>query len=233
MDWDRGRRERIRQLCQSEAILSLWQVKLDIEEDGSCAIERRIAGTNMALAREFYELETWADPEKDPTHEATLKKKRRLLVTANAGKENIYASKEFDPIIAHRVNRIVHLIPLTDGRGSLKPQEKFEIIIKEQTESGVFDIKGDYYQFKVQHLTERFKIEMLFPKNWRFPKAISPKEKLVYGEIKSPTLGQWVMADEKPEVERTRAGRTRITWEVHDAKLLSTLKLTYHAMEKA
>jgi hypothetical protein len=236
MDWDERRRERYRELCKGDALIKLWKVSFDVAEDGSCTLKRLIEGVNLADQRQYYELETWTDPDKDDAHEAFLKSTRKITTDVTVTRkdepeEKIAVKKTYTPEIAQRINRLIHVIPLTKNGTALKPYEKFTIKYEEKTEKNTLSTNGDYYQHRARHLTERFEVEILLPKNWRFPPEPPPREKLAVGEEKSPTMGEWSTTTEKPQIYQ-EDGRTRIVWKVDNIKLLHIYKLTYHALER-
>jgi hypothetical protein len=92
-------------------------------------------------------------------------------------------------------------------------------------------MNGDYYQHRVRHLTDKLEVEIVLPKGWNFPSKVGSKEKLVIGEEKSPTMGEWTRTPQQPKFSIEK-GRVRITWRVVDTKLLHVYKLTYHALDK-
>lgn len=236
MDWDERRRERYKDLCKGDAIVKTWKISLDIAENGSCTVERVIEAINIAEQRQYYELESWTDPDKDPSHESFLKETRKIkpevVIFRKGQADETLVAKTFTPDVAQRINRIVHVIPLVRNGDPLKPWDKFVIKYKEQTEPGAFSLTGDYYQHRVRHITDRFEVEMLFPKGWRFPTKIKGTEKLATGEEKSPTMGEWIATPQKPKLS-TENGKTRITWTVDETRLLHIYKLSYHGLEKA
>jgi len=235
MDWDERRREKIRQLCKGDALVKLWKISLDVAEDGSCKIERLINAINLADERQYYELEAWTDPEKDSDHEAFLKETRKITpkvsVSRKGQPEKIIKDKTYSPEVGQRINRIIHVIPLTMNGGSLKPWDRFTISYKEKTEKNALVMTGDFYQHRVRHLTDRLHVEILLPSGWRFPQKVGAREKLVIGEEKSPTMGEWAPTPEKPKVSLEKK-RTKITWDVDETKLLHIYRITYHALEK-
>lgn len=237
MDWDDKRRERIMEICASDALQKLWQVFIDIKEDGSSGVERKIVGVNFADKREYYELESWTDPERDPTYERNLKEERKMLATVIAthkGKSIVVCKNgEFPPQQANRVNRIVHLIPVAK-QAPLEPNDKFEITFIEKTERGTWKMQldnetGDFYQHRVRHITEKLRFELILPKEWDFPRNMVATEKLAKGEMKDPSCGMFVETSGKPEVSKAK-GRWKIVWEIEFPKLLSIYRLTYHPM---
>lgn len=236
IDWDERRRERIRQLCTGDALVNLWKIIIDVAEDGSCEIERVIDAINLADKREYYELESWTDPEVNQEHETFLKNLRKIkpevVIHRKGGPEQIIKDREFVPDVAQRINRIIHVIPLTTNGEPLKPWDRFIVRYKEKLEKGSLKMTGDYYQHRVRHLTERLEVSVLLPKGWRFPKSVQAREKLVQGEVKSPTIGEWIPTVDKPKIEKEK-DRIKISWLVEDTKLLHTYRLSYHALEKA
>lgn len=235
MDWDEKRRERYRQLSQGDALVKWWRILIDIAEDGSCEMERTIDAVNLVDQRQYYELESWSNPEKDPAHEGFLKETRKIkpqvIITQKGETEEILPAKVFTPEVAQRINQIVHVIPLLKNGQSLKPWDKFTIKYKEKTEANTFSMNGDYYQHRIRHVTDRLEIEIVLPRGWDFPQEIKGTEKMAIGEEKSPTMGEWTPTSQKPRIYRER-GRTRMMWVVDETKLLHIYRLSYHALEK-
>lgn len=233
MDWDQRRRERIRETCKGDALLKLWQASIDIKADGTSTVKRKISGVNFANEREYYEFEAWTDPERDPEYETQLKRARGIKATVvsvvGRRSEAICRDLEVLPVDAYKVNRVVHVIPVSKGE-PLKPHDSFSIHFDEKIEKNTWKIIGDSYFHRVRHVTEKLTFELLLPKEWQFPR-LPPTEKNAIGETKDPTCGRWMETAEKPTADRTRAGRWKISWSIEYPKLLNVYKLTYHSME--
>jgi len=233
MGWDKNRRERLKEVCKGDALLKLWQISIDVPEDGSSTVTRKIVGENLADRRSYYEIESWTDPERDPEYEKRLKNLRKIVATVythtKKGALIVCKDKHFPPEDAHRVNRVIHEIPMVDGN-PLEVHDTFEIHLTEQTEKGSWKMSGDRYELWIRHVSERLRIEILLPK-WRFPSEMPSKEKPATVEMKDPSCGEWNPIDERPEVKKIR-GRWIIALETKYPKLLNIYKLTYHSMER-
>lgn len=241
-DWDEQRQLRMKEICEGDAVLKLWEVKIDIADDGSSQVERRIIGVNLAERREFYELESETDPDRDSVYESALKKTRQMratvIATHKGEKINVCKNRDFPPQRAYKVNRITHVIPVS-LHTSLVPDDKFEITFSEKTEVNAWKPQsedpdenslGDFYQHKVRHITEKLRYELLLPKQWDFPQNMPSTEDKAWSKVKDPSTGRFVDGS-KPEIGRMRAnGRWLIIWEIEFPKLLNTYRLCYHQM---
>lgn len=232
-DWNQKMRQRLREACKGDALLKIWEIVIDVNDDGSATVSRRIAGTNLAKKREYYEIESSTDPQRDPVYEKQLKDLRKITATVSTNTEKgwktLYKDKSFPPEVALRVNRVIHEIPMSDS-GVLKENDPFEIQLKEQVEKDTFKISGDLYQLRVRHLSEKLRIVFLLPKQWHFPSSLPPREKLATAEMKDPTCGEWRPTTEQPEIG-TIKDRARISVEIDNPQLLSIYMLSYHAMQ--
>jgi len=234
-DWDEKRREMIKEVSGSDALLKLFQVSIDVKEDGSSVLNRKITAVNYAQKREYYELESWNDPERDASYESDLRNKRTLSVNVNSvhkGQKIVVSKKkEIPPHDARRVNRIVHDIPVSKET-PLEPYDTFEIDWSEKTEPKTWKLqaepgKGDHYQHRVRHITEKLLFELTLPREWNFPIT---SEKLAKGEVSDPSCGRFDETTNQPSIEKNVKGRWQITWEIDYPKLLNIYRVTYHPM---
>lgn len=241
-DWDENRRALIKETCEGDALLKLWEVKIDIADDGSSTVERKIVGINLAEKREYYELESETDPDRDSAYEKHLREIRKMRATVTAThkgeKMSVCKNHDFPPQRAYKVNRVTHVIPVS-LQTPLEPDDRFEIVFSEKTEKNAWKLKtddleepnlGDFYQHKVRHVTEKLRYELLLPKAWDFPPDMQTTESRAWSKVKDPSSGRFV-AGSKPDIKKVRgSGRWIITWEVEYPKLLNTYRLTYHQM---
>lgn len=217
-------------------------MKIDIADNGSSLVERRIVGVNLADKREYYELESETDPDRDSVYENNLKEIRRMratvIATHKGEKITVCRNHDFPPQRAYKVNRITHVIPVS-LQVPLEPDDRFEISFTERTEANAWKLQtddpdeprlGDFYQHKVRHVTEKLRFELLLPRQWDFPPNMPSTESKTWSKVKDPSSGRFVDGS-KPEINRVRgSGRWMITLEVEYPKLLNTYRLSYHQM---
>ena len=239
-DWDETRRERIKETCEGDALIKLWEIRIDVSNNGSSSIERRILGVNLADKREYYELESETDPDRDSAYENNLKQIRRMCtsVTATHKGQKVIVCKNscFPPQQAYKVNRITHVVPVSLNN-PLEPDDRFEISFTEKTEENTWKLQtdnaeelilGDFYQHKVRHVTEKLRFVLLLPSEWDFPPNMPATERKAWSRIKDPSCGKFVDGS-APEIRKTRR-RWQISLEVEYPKLLNTYRLSYHQM---
>ncbi len=242
-DWDENRRERIRETCEGDALIKLWEVKIDIANDGSSSVVRKIVGVNFAEKREYYELESWTDPDRNDAYETNLKEIRKMhttvIATLKGETVNVCKNTDYPPHEAYRVNHIVHVIPVSLTT-PLEPNDKFEIIFSEKTEKNAWKLRtrdpedpglGDFYQHKVRHVTEKLRYQILLPKEWDFPANMQSTEKKAWSKGKDPSCGKFAPGSQ-PEVKKVKGGRWRVSWEIEYPKLLNTYRISYHEMAR-
>jgi len=253
-DWERVRFERLRFLSRSDAMVSLWHIIVDIQQDGSATIKRKIIGKNLATKRKFFEFESQSDLESSPTYEQETKTARAMKVSVHVkrktGKsQKTFSAEHFEPKTARKVDAVTHIIPLTtpsEGVPELEQNEEFEIEIEEKVKPNTFSMDGDWYGHRVRHPTEGLKIEVLLPAGWHFaPCGVDEHECI--GHVKSPTMGEWVETETQLPTTRTVRHRERVMWvlkherylpygeiesEEMAPRLLHVYRLTYGRLER-
>lgn len=253
-DWEKTRFERFRSLTRSDAIVTLWHTHIDMNEDGSATIVRKIIGRNLTKKRKFYEFESQADLEMSPEYEQETRQIRTMDISVSLKRKDgslqrVFTNQSYEPKIVRKVDALTHVIPLvrpSEGIPALEPNEEFEIDIKENVKPGTFLMTGDYYIHRVRHFTEELTIELLLPEGWRFPRRLRVGERKAVGEVKSPTTGEWEEPSVQPTTRRVR-GREKITWNLRqrrvfpygeikieeiDPRLLHLYRVTYCRLEK-
>lgn len=256
LDWLKRNRKRMKYLTQSDAVVNLWLAIVDMSEDGSAVVTRKISGVNRAIKRSFYEFESQVDLPREPDYEEEARRARTMDITVHLRRKDgtvqtPFRDAHYEPKSVRKVDAASHIIPLdnpSNGIPPLEPDEYFEIEIREHVKPGSFVMTGDFYSHRIRHLTEAFKVELILPSGWRFPERLRPEEKRAVGWVKSPTLGQWMETAIQPIVEEFE-DRQRVVWEVKpqtflfpyteidlsklDPKLLHTYKVTYSRLERA
>lgn len=233
LDIQKRKMEMLREICQEDAFIKKWGYYLKINPDGSAIVRREIHAINFGEKRRKFEFESWTDPERNRRIEREIRKARtmRTEVTVIPKKKppiKIFSSKDIVPIEGHKVNRIVHSIPLTDPPNKpdvpyLSPDDEFRIVFSEKHEVGTWKIRGDKYRHRISHATELMHVKMTFPSNWTFPQESTDN---VVGWVKAPTSGKWERTEEQPKMQR---GNT-VVWDIRHPRLMYIYKLQYSKM---
>jgi hypothetical protein len=223
--------EELRRQLGADAELEFWENHASILVDGSAEITRKISAINLAVGRRYFEYSSWNDPEATPADIDALKASRTMTVTCREQRqgqslETTYDNVQLPPDDARKLNRIIHLIPLSrpGAQSTLSINDEFQIDVKEKVEVGTFKL-DDYFEHQVRHPTRKLRFEVLLPPTWNLPSRARPP--LFEGVTKTGTYGEWVRHSGQPTWEQ-KDGRVRIRWEISHPKLLSTYSLRWH-----
>ena len=236
-DWQKRNLENLRILTRSDALVTLWHTTIDINEDGSAVVARKIYGRNFADKRNFFEFLSQADMERSPEYLEETKELRAMDISVclrrkDGSHQQVFTDQRLEPKVVRNVDALTHIIPLVkpaEGIASLEPGEGFEVEIRENVKAGTFLMTGDFYAHRVRHLTEELEIEMLLPEEWQFPRKLKVGEKRVIGQVKSPTLGEWEEDLPQPKIGRS-GNRVNITWNLEHRKLIPYGKIKIEEM---
>lgn len=119
LDIQKKQIELLKEASQGDGYVKEWGYYLKINANGSASVRRRICGINYALRRRSFVFESWTDPDRDAASEEQLKRERTMKVNVTVipkskSEVKIFTAHDVTPIEGHKVNRIVHSIPLTD-----------------------------------------------------------------------------------------------------------------------
>lgn len=226
-DWRKRSLENLRILTRSDALVSLWHTIIDINEDGSAVVTRKIYGRNFADKRDFFEFLSQADIERSPQYLEETRELRAMDISVSLRRKDgslqqVFTNQRLEPKVVRNVDALTHIIPLikpAEGITSLELGEGFEVDIREAVKPGTFLMTGDFYAHRIRHLTEELEIEMLMPEGWQFPTRLRVGERRIVGQVKSPTLGEWKENLPQPTIGMS-GSRVKISWNLEHRKFL-------------
>jgi hypothetical protein len=232
LDIQRERIALLKDICQGDCYVRKWSYFANIKADGSALVRRQVYGINYAPTRRKFEFETWIDYRHDASEEEEIKKQSGMkvdvtVIQAKKSPLKLYSSQEIDPEFQSSI-RFIRSIPIAETATKqvdhLVPGDEFIIDLENTSPKGTWLCEnGDRYIHRITHLTETMHVELLLPKEWKFP--IKSTENAA-GYRKAPTLGVWERTDEQPKIEHGN----KIVWDVKYPRLMHSYKLEYCKM---